>query len=136
MDDTTNQNKEEVEETSIETESTDSKSTEDIIYHEDVEDIEAAEESEVNDSLLTEEDTDSTESEEFENSNDVSGNDPGGNGDVNEQILSEVTLYDTYDYTSHFENLEILSILQLGVLIALGVAICFCKGFDKKWVKY
>lgn len=48
------------------------------------------------------------------------------------ESITEYTVGDTPDYTSYFENLQVLSFLQLAVIIGLGVAICFCKGFDKK----
>lgn len=50
----------------------------------------------------------------------------------NEELTSETIFTDSVDYSQYFENLQVLSFLQLAVMIALGVAICFCKGFDKK----
>jgi hypothetical protein len=50
----------------------------------------------------------------------------------NEEVTSETIFTDSVDYSQYFENLQVLSFLQLAVMIAVGVAICFCKGFDKK----
>ena len=128
MNDNSNENKEEVEETSTEFEQIDSENSEDYLYHEEDTINEESEETEI---ITDSDDTEETQTEEETTyTNDVSGNDPSGSSEYGQ--ITEVAMYDTNDYTSYFQNLEVLSILQLTVLIALGVAICFCKGFDKK----
>lgn len=128
MNDTSNQNTAEIEEISEEVEYDDFEVSENHLH---IEEDTINEESEKTEVLTDTEDIEDTETEEeTENINDVSGNDSWGSS--NNGQITEVTLYDTNDYSTYFQNLEVLSILQLTVLIALGVAICFCKGFDKK----
>lgn len=99
---------EEVEDSEQEIITDDSESSEDSLYNEEAEEVIEDEEKE---EQVEEEPEEVTE---------------------NEELNSETIFTDSADYSQYFENLQVLNFLQLAVMVALGVAICFCKGFDKK----
>lgn len=62
---------------------------------------------------------------------DVSGNDIFEDLNGQNEIETEISVYESIDYTSYFENLQNISFIILTVLIALGVVIAFINGFGK-----